>query len=182
MYVHIVNARAQARAHFLRSQLSVHVWRWSCVCEWEETIKDNWRINVVLMLIALVRRHSSSLKSCLLRWSYLKWNETLKHNRFVVSNFKCLSSVGRATQNMKWRNSFVYVYCRHQWLSLISKYVLIFWFYLKSSWCRVGGIRGRERGRKKEGVNLSNKLTPNYLTKKREQISVRTADCSHTNE
>ena len=72
VYVHIVNARAQARAHFLRSQLSVHVWRWSCVCEWEETIKDNWRINVVLMLIALVRRHSSSLKSCLLHWSYLK--------------------------------------------------------------------------------------------------------------
>ena len=40
-----------------RSQLSVHVWRWSCVREWtsewgEETIRDNWRINVVLMLIA----------------------------------------------------------------------------------------------------------------------------------
>ena len=111
----------------LRSQLSVHVWRCSCV--WERKRLETIDESTLYWCLSLVRRHSSSLKSCLLRWSYLKSNETLTStsaNRLLllISNvFVWLRSLvrslrrARAPTQMKWRNAAVH--CRHQWLSLI---------------------------------------------------------------
>lgn len=163
VYVHIVSVceRASERTS-LRSQLSVHVWRWSCVyiyvCVYErerkrlETIDES----TLYWCLSLVRRlHSFSLKSCLVRWSYLEQNETLTstyHNRllFLISNvFVCTNvHVHRATQHIKWRNSFVH--CRHQWLSLILNTFSYSDCFLKSSWCRIGWTREVKRKRKKK--------------------------------
>jgi hypothetical protein len=77
----------------------------------------------------------------------------------------------RATKHIKWRNSFVH--CRHQWLSLI----LNTFSYSDFIWSHHDAESVEQE--KKKGVNLSNKLTPNYLTKKREQISVRSRLFTH---
>jgi hypothetical protein len=71
VYVHIVNARARALS-LLRSQLSVHVWRWSCVYVKERKRLKTIDESTLYWCLSLVRLHSSSLKSCLLHWSYLK--------------------------------------------------------------------------------------------------------------
>lgn len=118
-------ARASERAHFF-----VVNWVFTfedgrvCLCVWERKRLETIDESTLYWCLSLVHLGSFSLKSCLVGWLYLEQNETLTstyHNRllFLISNvFVSINvHVRRGTQHIKWRNSFVY--CRHQWLSLI---------------------------------------------------------------
>lgn len=179
VYVHTVNVRSPFVVNWVFTFEDGRVCVCVCLPMLERGRKRLKTIDesTLYWCLSVDRQHSSSLQSCLVRWSYLKINESLTssalivlyfwfENVFVSNEWQRHNDEDKDDRvpdgrDIRWCNSSEY--SRHQWLSLILTTFSysdpsVFWSMIRF----VGWIRdAHEDEDEGQGVNLSNKLTPN---------------------